>query len=509
MIFEDWLRSSLPALLRYSTVLCGPGLAEEIVQDVAIKVHDQWSTIVDLEQPHACARKMITGEYLSGLIKRSRPTPQTDPPDMSDKSISRTQLHNDLDGLPDQQRAVLVLTYVEGLDDEGIAEVLEASEQTVADHFSRAIATLKIGLTADEPVPQTEETHHTRTEEDLRACLHALSEQSTDPDALLESITSQLKLQPNKKRRTGLVLVLATLAIIAAIITPQFFGDGLVDADDARVPGNWNLVHQVKDPPNGWATIVAFIDGESETSWLGPPGSLDESGPGCTIKVQAAGQADPSLWGVGRVPVTIQGQPGFFSEANSDYEGGVSWPYSADAWANVACRDRALTVDKELSMNVADKVVFKASESRLPFKLSKLPDAYRLEGVAPQLVDGENAILTGLFLTSNDEASVIISVGSIDELSGGEGGPEPREWENETINGLPAKLSAEAAELVFDVRGDSIHIRAWGFQMTGEEPGIWSPGQRELLMETAKSLTIADDLSDEDTWYELNSTLPS
>lgn len=45
MVLEDWLRSSLPALLRYATVLCGPGLAEDTVRDVSIKIHTQWTEI--------------------------------------------------------------------------------------------------------------------------------------------------------------------------------------------------------------------------------------------------------------------------------------------------------------------------------------------------------------------------------------------------------------------------------------------------------------------------------
>lgn len=97
------------------------------------------------------------------------------------------------------------------------------------------------------------------------------------------------------------------------------------------------------------------------------------SEPGCTIEVKAEGQSDPSLRGVGRVPVTIQGQPGFFSEQNSDYAGGTSWPYSTDAWANVACKAPDMSLDQDLSLEVANKVIFKTTLSRLPFKLSKWP----------------------------------------------------------------------------------------------------------------------------------------
>ena len=43
MTFDEWFGGQLPALVRFTTVLCGgPDPAEEVLQDVAIKAHKHW-----------------------------------------------------------------------------------------------------------------------------------------------------------------------------------------------------------------------------------------------------------------------------------------------------------------------------------------------------------------------------------------------------------------------------------------------------------------------------------
>lgn len=44
MTFDEWTRTGLQRLLRFATALCGSGhLAEDVVQDVAIKAQRNWS----------------------------------------------------------------------------------------------------------------------------------------------------------------------------------------------------------------------------------------------------------------------------------------------------------------------------------------------------------------------------------------------------------------------------------------------------------------------------------
>ena len=77
--FEDWLAASCRGLLRFADVLCGGrDPAEEVVQDVAVKVHARWTKICRLEHPTAYVRRMIVNEHLSWRRKWSRIIPQAE-----------------------------------------------------------------------------------------------------------------------------------------------------------------------------------------------------------------------------------------------------------------------------------------------------------------------------------------------------------------------------------------------------------------------------------------------
>lgn len=161
MTFDEWTRTGLPPLLRFATVLCGtPYLAEDVVQDVAIKAQRKWDRIGGLDHPDAYLRRMVVNEYLSWRRKWSRYVPSDDvetgsSPDHADRTADRDQLVGELAKLPRRQRAVLVLRYYGGLTDSEIAETMDCSPGTVRAHASRALATLRIQFTG-----MAEEVHH-------------------------------------------------------------------------------------------------------------------------------------------------------------------------------------------------------------------------------------------------------------------------------------------------------------------------------------------------------------
>ncbi|MFF0271112.1 SigE family RNA polymerase sigma factor [Kribbella sp. NPDC004536] len=156
MTYDEWLRSGLPPLLRFATVLCGsPHLAEDVVQDVAIKAQQKWDRIGQAEHPDAYVRRMVVNEYLSWRRKWSRYVPlaeieQGSSPDHADRTADRDELLGELAKLPRRQRAVLVLRYYGGQTDAEIAETLGCSAGTVRAHASRALATLRVELRIEE-----------------------------------------------------------------------------------------------------------------------------------------------------------------------------------------------------------------------------------------------------------------------------------------------------------------------------------------------------------------------
>jgi RNA polymerase sigma-70 factor (sigma-E family) len=155
--FDDFVTARLPALLRYATVVtCDPHLAEDIVQEVLLRVQQRWSRVAAADQPEAYVKRMVLNEFLSWRRRRaarevplslgrldqvSRATP--DPGTVVDE---RDELVRHIAALPPRQRAVLALRYFEGLDDAEIAALMHCRQITVRSHCSRALATLRAAL---------------------------------------------------------------------------------------------------------------------------------------------------------------------------------------------------------------------------------------------------------------------------------------------------------------------------------------------------------------------------
>jgi RNA polymerase sigma-70 factor (sigma-E family) len=155
MTFEEFAADRLGAVVRFAAVLAGErALAEDIVQEVLIRVHARWDLIGCLDRPEAYIRKMIVNEYLSWRRRSWRLVPSGGleaGPDRSGRDhaadhAERDALLAEVGRLPRQQRAVLVLRYYETLSDAEIAEVLGCTPGTVRGYASRALATLRVDL---------------------------------------------------------------------------------------------------------------------------------------------------------------------------------------------------------------------------------------------------------------------------------------------------------------------------------------------------------------------------
>jgi RNA polymerase sigma-70 factor (sigma-E family) len=166
--FEEYARSELPALLRTATAISGdPHLAEEIVQDVLVKIARHWATIEGTENRRAYVRRMIVNELVSWRRKWARliPTdrlPEPEPErDIAERTVDRDLLRSELGRLPMRQQAVLALRYFEGLDDAAIADALSCAPATVRSLASRGLQRLRVQVTVPPGQP--------RAKEDLRA----------------------------------------------------------------------------------------------------------------------------------------------------------------------------------------------------------------------------------------------------------------------------------------------------------------------------------------------------
>jgi RNA polymerase sigma-70 factor (sigma-E family) len=157
MEFGDYVASQRPSLMRFATVLtCRTWLAEDLVSDVLCRAFERWDRISRMAEPNAYVRRMIVNDYLSWHRRLARTTPRADvEPDAAglsdgaDERAERDAMIRRLAGLPRRQRAAVVLRFYAGLPDAEIAAELGCRVTTVRSQISRALAALRVDLTAN------------------------------------------------------------------------------------------------------------------------------------------------------------------------------------------------------------------------------------------------------------------------------------------------------------------------------------------------------------------------
>ena len=145
--FDEFVHEHQQALVRYATLLSGgQGDAEDLVQEVLIRVYPRWETLDGSR--YAYVRRAVTNEFLSWRRRWSTRhiRPSAELPEVAvhlDRPEPDERLGRELGRLPRQQRAAVVLRYYEDLTDAEIAEVLGCREGTVRAHVSRGLAALR------------------------------------------------------------------------------------------------------------------------------------------------------------------------------------------------------------------------------------------------------------------------------------------------------------------------------------------------------------------------------
>lgn len=182
MTFDEFAVARLPSALRFATVLTGdPATAEDIVQEVMIRVHERWTAIGQLDRPDLYLRKMIVNEFLSSRRRNWRLIPSGRSADLDTRVTpdhaavlaDRAELIAELGKLPARQRAVIVLRFYEGLPNASIAELLGTSAVTVRGYAFRALTTLRIGLspTPDHDCRADGQPAHSSSSEEDHPCV--------------------------------------------------------------------------------------------------------------------------------------------------------------------------------------------------------------------------------------------------------------------------------------------------------------------------------------------------
>jgi RNA polymerase sigma-70 factor (ECF subfamily) len=136
--------------------------SEDHFQETFIRVHDKaesfdetgifkpWlytiATRVAMDSHRKKRRRPTLDSALNKTLVENPAPAQPTPGDRIVRAELRDQVQAAIADLPSQQRAVLVLSYYEGLPYRRIAEILDCSEGTVKTHMSRAIRKLAVSL---------------------------------------------------------------------------------------------------------------------------------------------------------------------------------------------------------------------------------------------------------------------------------------------------------------------------------------------------------------------------
>lgn len=149
--FADFVRMSLPGLLRYGHALTGnPHDAGDLVQTVLEKVGARWAAVLRKGDPLAYVRRSMANANTSRWRRRRREDLVAEFPDgvaaAGHDRLEHEPLWQALRSLPPRQRAVVVLRFYDGLSEAEIARTLGVSAGTVKSQNSKAMATLRARL---------------------------------------------------------------------------------------------------------------------------------------------------------------------------------------------------------------------------------------------------------------------------------------------------------------------------------------------------------------------------
>jgi RNA polymerase sigma-70 factor (sigma-E family) len=145
------------SLVRLAALLLrDQGLAEEVVQDAFVAVHDRWHRLRDPARALAYLRQTVVNRSRSalrhrGVVERhvARGTRDTEAPGSDAAALAaerRGAVLDALQALPARQREVLSLRYYAELSEAEIADALGISRGSVKSHASRGAAALRASL---------------------------------------------------------------------------------------------------------------------------------------------------------------------------------------------------------------------------------------------------------------------------------------------------------------------------------------------------------------------------
>jgi RNA polymerase sigma factor (sigma-70 family) len=129
------------AMVRLAFTMLGSSAdAEEVVHDAVLRLREHWPTV---REPGAYLRRSVVNGCV-GVMRRRATAERFEPdPPPVDAPPRLVELRDVLLGLPDRQRAAIVLRHLAGLDDVDIAAALGVRRATVRSLVARGLARMQ------------------------------------------------------------------------------------------------------------------------------------------------------------------------------------------------------------------------------------------------------------------------------------------------------------------------------------------------------------------------------
>ena len=149
---ETFLSENLHQLSRLAMLLTlEVHEAEDLVQQVALRVQQKWSLVAVADNPAAYVRRLMLNEFLGDRRRRKREkrahqelaVVSVSPDDVAGQVERRHVVESMLRQLPARQRAAIALRYLEDRPDPEIASILDCREATVRSLVRRGLVTLR------------------------------------------------------------------------------------------------------------------------------------------------------------------------------------------------------------------------------------------------------------------------------------------------------------------------------------------------------------------------------
>jgi RNA polymerase sigma-70 factor (sigma-E family) len=155
--FDQWATTAGPDLMRFAVATIGnPHDASDAVQDAMMAVYPRWRRLAESGAADAYARRVIINHRITWWRRVGRRESLVDPPDRgasgpapgnAGDTVLARQL---LQALPRQQRAAVVLRFLDDLTFAQIADILGCPESTARSHVHRALTRLREQLGDDD-----------------------------------------------------------------------------------------------------------------------------------------------------------------------------------------------------------------------------------------------------------------------------------------------------------------------------------------------------------------------